>query len=293
MKRIELSIINDHIAFSFPIQLPNNVLQMGGAALKPRPLGNFPRDQLKDLKVRSQGRSVLFLSVGSYIDFSLVPSHMDILESLVAMDNVAVVIKVSMETQFDWLPADRFYRTTWAPQRDLLASGQITLFVSHCGNNGRIETIYYGVPVLCLPIFADQSMNGYLVRRRGFGELLLPSQINRDSFTGLVGEMLEDKARYSTALTQAREIFESEPATGTEKLLYYVNLLLRQGDLKFLRNELLAEQSFVEVHNLDVLGVVVTVVIMATALCVWCILLVVRRIVQYHGLIIERVKKCS
>ena len=45
---------------------------------------------------------------------------------------------------------------TWCNQLELLAHQAIGCFVTHCGWNSTLETLSLGVPVVCLPQWADQ-----------------------------------------------------------------------------------------------------------------------------------------
>ncbi|XP_061376566.1 UDP-glycosyltransferase 74B1 [Gastrolobium bilobum] len=45
---------------------------------------------------------------------------------------------------------------TWCNQLELLANQAIGCFVTHCGWNSTLETLSLGVPVVCLPQWADQ-----------------------------------------------------------------------------------------------------------------------------------------
>ena len=47
--------------------------------------------------------------------------------------------------------------------------GDTVLFVSHCGMNGVMESLYHRVPLLCMPIFADQPDNSARLVERGLG----------------------------------------------------------------------------------------------------------------------------
>ncbi|KAF8041585.1 hypothetical protein BT93_A0241 [Corymbia citriodora subsp. variegata] len=47
----------------------------------------------------------------------------------------------------------------WAPQVDILAHPAVGGFVSHCGWNSMLESIWFGVPIAGLPLHAEQQFN--------------------------------------------------------------------------------------------------------------------------------------
>ncbi|XP_049409372.1 zeatin O-glucosyltransferase-like [Solanum stenotomum] len=51
----------------------------------------------------------------------------------------------------------------WAPQPEILAHSSTGGFMSHCGWNSCIESIYMGVPIAAWPMHGDQPRNGFLV----------------------------------------------------------------------------------------------------------------------------------
>ncbi|KAL0393093.1 UNVERIFIED_CONTAM: UDP-glucosyltransferase 29 [Sesamum radiatum] len=57
----------------------------------------------------------------------------------------------------------------WAPQAAILASPAVGGFMSHCVWSSIMESIYFGVPVVTLPLKLDQPMNSRLVVEAGFG----------------------------------------------------------------------------------------------------------------------------
>jgi len=57
----------------------------------------------------------------------------------------------------------------WLPQNDLLAHKDIKAFVSHTGKKSLYEAAYHGVPVVALPLFAEQHDNAKKAEQFGLG----------------------------------------------------------------------------------------------------------------------------
>jgi UDP:flavonoid glycosyltransferase YjiC (YdhE family) len=58
----------------------------------------------------------------------------------------------------------------WAPQTQILAHQATGGFVSHCGWNSTLESVYFGVPIATWPLFAEQQTNAFeLVRELKIG----------------------------------------------------------------------------------------------------------------------------
>ncbi|KAL5126061.1 putative UDP-glucose flavonoid 3-O-glucosyltransferase 3 [Glycine soja] len=53
----------------------------------------------------------------------------------------------------------------WAPQAQILAHPATGGFVSHCGWNSTLESIYFGVPIATWPLYAEQQTNAFLLVR--------------------------------------------------------------------------------------------------------------------------------
>ncbi|KAH6826357.1 hypothetical protein C2S53_003724 [Perilla frutescens var. hirtella] len=61
----------------------------------------------------------------------------------------------------------------WAPQKAVLAHPAVGGFVSHCGWNSTLESVWYGVPIAAFPLFAEQHLNAFqIVTELGMAEAI-------------------------------------------------------------------------------------------------------------------------
>ncbi|PON38761.1 UDP-glucuronosyl/UDP-glucosyltransferase [Parasponia andersonii] len=59
----------------------------------------------------------------------------------------------------------------WTPQVDVLAHRAISWFVSHCGWNSVLGSLWFGVPTATWPVYAEQYLNAFqLVKELGIAE---------------------------------------------------------------------------------------------------------------------------
>ncbi|XP_073144107.1 anthocyanidin 3-O-glucosyltransferase 2-like [Henckelia pumila] len=61
----------------------------------------------------------------------------------------------------------------WAPQMEVLSHPSVGGFVSHCGWNSTLESVWCGVPVATFPLYAEQQLNAFqLVKELGMAEAI-------------------------------------------------------------------------------------------------------------------------
>ncbi len=57
----------------------------------------------------------------------------------------------------------------WLPQNDILGHPNTKLFISHCGKNGFWESVYHGVPIICMAIHGETFTTMVKVTTYGIG----------------------------------------------------------------------------------------------------------------------------
>nr|XP_017240593.1 PREDICTED: anthocyanidin 3-O-glucosyltransferase 2-like [Daucus carota subsp. sativus] len=73
----------------------------------------------------------------------------------------------------------------WAPQMTILSHPAVGGFVSHCGWNSTLESVWCGVPIATWPIYAEQQTNAFQLVK----ELGLAVEITLDYRKDLIGDV--------------------------------------------------------------------------------------------------------
>ena len=80
----------------------------------------------------------------------------------------------------------------WLPQNDLLAHKHVKAFVSHVGFNSLYESAYHGVPVVAVPLFADQFTNAKKVEQFGLGIVVDYKTVNADELFETIEQVITE-----------------------------------------------------------------------------------------------------
>ncbi|KIH50879.1 UDP-glucoronosyl and UDP-glucosyl transferase [Ancylostoma duodenale] len=88
----------------------------------------------------------------------------------------------------DWLPQVDMLSATFLDDKRTLA------FITHGGMGGVFESAYAGVPVITIPLFADQLRNARMMEYRGMGVVINKDDVTKSQLTAAINEVL--KPRY-------------------------------------------------------------------------------------------------
>jgi glucuronosyltransferase len=258
---VKLFLTNDHPALTFPYLRPANDIPIGCANLlgsKRDPVHFSP--QIEKFLEESAGKDVVYVSFGSYVKVSEVIWYSQLVDILTELD-LRVIMRV--DKKYDKEFPESVLPLSWAPQKDLLRSGKVKLFISHCGNNGRLETIFYNVPVLCIPHILDQPICAELIKLNRFGESLMAKDVPVLA-KDLVAKIISDHGTYQENMKRASDIVENEPGNVRENLVFYVEYLAKFRNVDYLVNNVIKQQNFIEIYNLDII----------IPLCLFCLVVI-------------------
>ena len=112
--------------------------------------------------------------------------------------------------------------------------GETVLFVSHCGMNGVMESLYHRVPLLCMPIFADQPDNAARLVERGLGLALDRYNLNHHLVTEAITEILQNKS-YQRQVNRYSDMWRADERSGFQEAIYWIELLIKYGNFDHLQ----------------------------------------------------------
>jgi MGT family glycosyltransferase len=157
---------------------------------------------------RDGSAPLLYLSLGS-----LGSADVELMRTLIAeLADAPYRVIVSKGPQHDLFQlADTMTGAEFLPQTSILP--QVDLVITHGGNNTVTEALYFGKPMVVLPLFWDQYDNAQRVHDMGLGVRLDTYGHTREQLVGAVDGLLADeslKARLAAASARLRA------APGTE-----------------------------------------------------------------------------
>lgn len=203
--RNALLLVNADAAWEHARALPPGVAYTGSVTGGPgKPL---PADLGAWLaRARQKGGRVVYQAMGSI--FQARPGEAaPLLHGLAALPNVSVLAKLApgeaTDAELASLPPN-VRVVAWAPQNDLLASGNVSLFVTHGGANSIGEAVHHGVPLVVAPAGAEQPDNAVKVQACGIGIGLMKHRPGPGEVVAAAARVLGDLDRYAAAAKTAQ-----------------------------------------------------------------------------------------
>jgi len=151
--------------------------------------------------------SLLYLSLGS-LGSGDVELMRRLVDSLAGSRHCVIVSKGPQHDQITL--ADNMTGAEFLPQTSILP--QVDLVITHGGNNTVTEALYFGKPMVVLPLFWDQYDNAQRIDECGLGARLDTYAHEPDELLGAVDRLLADDALAGRLATLSAEL-QAAPGT--------------------------------------------------------------------------------
>jgi MGT family glycosyltransferase len=187
-------------------QFDDSYLFVGPSVNKRKELMEFPLSEL-------EGHKIIYISLGT-INNNFSGFYQMCIQAF-AETEYKVVMSVGTKcniTELGQIP-DNFIVKQFVPQLEILKKSHI--FISHSGFNSVSESLYYGVPLIVLPMVNDQYMVATRVTQLGAGIMLKMSEITDRQLIEAV-EKIEFNDEYKTACERIGKSFrQADGCTNT------------------------------------------------------------------------------
>lgn len=190
-RNVSLVLLNTHVSLGTPRPYAPNMIEVGGMHInrKPKPLP----EQLKRFLDNAKNGAIYF-SLGSIIEFSKMSSakKTSILNAFAAIPNVRLLLKIDENVTIASHKGSDVLIQDWFPQESILAHPNVKVFITHGGLLSTMESLYYGKPIVVIPVFGDQNLNMQVAMRANFGEGVPYEKLNSENLKSALLKVLKD-----------------------------------------------------------------------------------------------------
>ncbi|XP_008331437.1 UDP-glucuronosyltransferase 1-2-like isoform X2 [Cynoglossus semilaevis] len=252
LQEADIWLFRSDFVFDFPRPTMPNVVYIGGFQCKP---ANPLQQELEEFVQSAGEHGVIIMTLGTFVD-SLPKEVAEEIASVFAKMPQKVIWRHKGERPSTL--GNNTLIVDWMPQKDLLGHPQTKVFVAHGGTNGIQEAIYYGVPVLGIPLFFDQFDNLVRLQARGAGKILQLADINGHNFEVALKEVLLQDS-YRENMQRLSRLHRDQPITPMDKAIFWVEYVMRHKGAAHLRTEAY-KMSWFSYYSVDVVLFLLTVV---------------------------------
>lgn len=157
----------------------------------------------------------------------------------------------------------------WLPQNDILAHPNVKVFISHCGKGGVTEAKYHGVPVLGIPLFAEQAGNVGILVSEGWAIKIPFGDLNETIFSESLDEIVGNP-KYSQKAHQLSGLYRDRPEHPLDKAAFWIEYVIRHNGARHMQSAAV-HLNLLQYYMVDVLSFIfVTLFVVVKVLAVIC-----------------------
>uniref|UniRef100_A0A8B9FE14 UDP-glucuronosyltransferase n=1 Tax=Amazona collaria TaxID=241587 RepID=A0A8B9FE14_9PSIT len=269
MGKAEIWLIRTYWDVEFPRPFLPNFEFVGGLHCQPaKPL---PKE-IEEFVQSSGKHGIVVFSLGSMV-YSLTDEKSNIIARALSQLPQKVLWRYKGKKPETLGSNTRIY--DWIPQNDLLGHPLTKAFITHGGTNGIYEAIYHGIPMVGIPMFADQHDNMAHMRAKGAAVVLDFSTMTTQDLVDALNIVINNSTYKENALRLSK-IHHDQPLKPLDRAVFWVEFVMRHKGAKHLRPA--AHQlTWYQYHSLDVLAFLFTCTATAVFILVKCCLFCCRR----------------
>ncbi|XP_026332122.1 UDP-glucuronosyltransferase 2B15-like [Hyposmocoma kahamanoa] len=260
-----LMLGNSHVSLGQATRLPQSYKPIGGYHIDPdvKPL---PEDLKKIFDNEKHG--IIYFSMGSNLKSKDLPEKLK--KDLLKMFGT---LKYTVLWKFEEILPDlprNVHIIKWAPQPSILAHPKTILFVTHGGLLSTTETIHFGVPIIGIPVFADQFNNVDRAVNKGFAKRVDLSYTIADDLKAAIVEITSNP-RYAAKVKELSLIYHDRPVSPGKELVHWVEHVIKTKGAPHLRSPALYvpwyQKMYLDLAALILAGLIAIKIVLKRLFC--------------------------
>ncbi|XP_034039734.1 UDP-glucuronosyltransferase-like [Thalassophryne amazonica] len=164
----------------------------------------------------------------------------------------------------------------WVPQNDLLAHRGARAFITHAGSHSLFEGLCHAVPMLMVPIIADQPDNAQRLVSREVGVVLDIYSLSTESLLQGLNDVINN-TKYKENMQKLSALHNDRPLDPLELSVYWTEFVMRHKGAKHLKAAL-HNLNWFQYFSLDVAAFLAGVVLFVAVVTVKCMKLWLRKL---------------
>ncbi|CAG9786684.1 unnamed protein product [Diatraea saccharalis] len=277
-KNVSLFLINSHFSFDSAVAYLPNIVEIGGVHLS-HSIEKLPQDLQTLLDKATDG--VIYVNFGSNVRSSELPvDKMNAFLKIFSEINQTILWK--WEDDKSEIKSKNIVFRKWFPQKEILSHPNIKVFISHGGLIGTQEAIFHGVPIIGVPIYADQYNNLLQAEKLGFGKILRFEDINEQSLRNKLIDVLSNNS-YRIKAKEVSSRFKDRPMNPLDTAVFWIEYVIRHNGADFMKNPAI-QLSWLSYNMFDVYAFVLGV----TILLLYVIIRLILYIRQYFRINVHK-----
>ncbi|XP_071050127.1 UDP-glucosyltransferase 2-like [Onthophagus taurus] len=264
---ISLVLLNSQTALTGAVPLTPNIVEIGGIHLqsfKKSKDEKLPQDVQNFLDKHDQ---VIYFAFGSNFNSKSIPE-----EKLEAIFDALRKYGKPVLWKFDddELPAglEHVKIGKWFPQTAVLAHKNVKAFITHCGRLSTLESLYYGVPMIGISLFAEQAHNAAEMAHLGYAVWVKFNELTKGKLYKALVEITENPKYYNEAQLRSK-IMQKE--NQIEKAINWIEHVVEYKGAVYLRNAGV-DLPWYQFWMVDVISFVIILIIFVNTLIAYLIL---------------------
>ncbi|XP_042333612.1 UDP-glucuronosyltransferase 2A2-like isoform X4 [Sceloporus undulatus] len=266
MGKAEIWLIRTYWDFEFPRPFLPNFEFVGGLHCQPaKPL---PKE-MEEFVQSSGEHGIVVFSLGSMLK-NLTDEKSNMVALALSQLPQKVIWRYKGKKPETLGSNTRLY--DWIPQNDLLGHPKTKAFITHGGTNGVYEAIYHGIPMVGIPMFADQPDNIAHMRAKGMAIELNIHTMKAQDLLDAVNTVIHN-VTYKENAVRVSQIHHDQPMKPLDRAVFWIEFVMRHKGAKHLRVAA-HDLTWYQYHSIDVIVFLISCVALfifiAIKSCLFC-----------------------